>query len=420
MSVTSEIASRNACTRARPCGTRVGVVALAHAADRDHARELALVDLVVEVARRTDELLQVLEPALGLDGPFGLELGEVAALGEHRLERAADTVHRRDLDLVHELEQILAAAECLPRDAGDGRVADGFADRHACAARVRVDLRDRRVADTAPRRVDDALPRHFVVRVHERAHVRERVLDLAPVVELHTAEHAVRDARANEPLFDDAALHVRAVEDRDVAVAVLLVVDETMDLAHDERRFVVLVVTLEAHDRFARALVGPQVLRPARRVVLDDRVGRVEDALRRPVVLVEHDRRGFRERVLELDQVPEVRPAELIYRLIDIADDHDAAVVLGEEVDELELRGVGVLELVDEDVTEAVAVALERFGVFTEQPHREHEQVVEVDGGRFLQAPLVLGVHVGEAALGRARRPSWRTPPGARARSSAR
>ena len=98
--------------------------------------------------------------------------------------------------------------------------------------------------------------------------------------------------------------------------------------------------------------------------------------------------------------------------LIDVADDHDAAVVGGEEAHELELRGVGVLELVDEDVPEAVAVALERFGVLAEQPHREHEQIVEVDGRRFLQPALVLGVHVGEPPLGRRRRPSWRTRPG--------
>ena len=85
--------------------------------------------------------------------------------------------------------------------------------------------------------------------------------------------------------------------------------------------------------------------------------------------------------------------------LIDVADDHDAAVVLGEEAHELALRGVGVLELVDEDVAEPVAVALECFGVLAEQAHREHEQVVEVDGRRFLQAALVLGVHLGETAL---------------------
>ena len=89
-----------------------------------------------------------------------------------------------------------------------------------------------------------------------------------------------------------------------------------MDLAHDERGFVVLVVALEADDRLARALVGPEMLRPVRRVVLDHRVRGVEDALRRPVVLVEHDRDRVGERLLELQQVPEVRAAELVDRVV--------------------------------------------------------------------------------------------------------
>ena len=46
----------------------------------------------------------------------------------------------------------------------------------------------------------------------------------------------------------------------------------------------------------------------------------------------------------------------------------------------------------------------QRVGVLAEQPHREHEQVVEVDGRRLGQPPLVLGVHLGDAALGRADR----------------
>ena len=71
--------------------------------------QLALVDLVVEVARRADELLQVLEAALRLDRALRFELGEVAALGQHRFERAPDTVGRGHLDFAHELEQVLAA-----------------------------------------------------------------------------------------------------------------------------------------------------------------------------------------------------------------------------------------------------------------------------------------------------------------------
>ena len=41
-------------------------------------------------------------------------------------------------------------------------------------------------------------------------------------------------------------------------------VDEAVDLAHDERGFVVLVVALVADDQLAVALLGPEVLRPVR------------------------------------------------------------------------------------------------------------------------------------------------------------
>ena len=60
--------------------------------------EVALVDLLVELARRADELLQVLDAALRLDRAFGFELGEVAALRQHRFERGADTLRAFLLD----------------------------------------------------------------------------------------------------------------------------------------------------------------------------------------------------------------------------------------------------------------------------------------------------------------------------------
>ena len=76
----------------------------------------------------------------------------------------------------------------------------------------------------------------------------------------------------------------------------------------------------------------------------------------------------------------------------------------GEHLDELPLGEVGVLELVDEHVEEALLPTGEHVGVLAEQPHREHEQVVEVDGRRVEQAPLVLGVDGGEHLLGRRHR----------------
>ena len=60
---------------------------------------------------------------------------------------------------------------------------------------------------------------------------------------------------------------------------------------------------------------------------------------------------------------------------------------------------VRVLVLVDEDVAERLAPALERLGEALEDLHREHEQVVEVDGVRGVEAPLVQLVRLGDGLI---------------------
>ena len=85
--------------------------------------------------------------------------------------------------------------------------------------------------------------------------------------------------------------------------------------------------------------------------------------------------------------------------MIGVAHDADVLVAAGEEQDDLVLGLVGVLVLVDEDVFETLAVALEHVGVLAEQAHDVGEQVVEVHRAGLLEARLVLAEHVGVLAV---------------------
>ena len=71
-----------------------------------------------------------------------------------------------------------------------------------------------------------------------------------------------------------------------------------------------------------------------------------------------------------------------------------------EQPHELPLRGVRVLELVDEDVPEALPPPREHVGMLAEQAHRQQQQVVEVGGRRVEQPPLVLAVDLRDAPVG--------------------
>jgi hypothetical protein len=85
-----------------------------------------------------------------------------------------------------------------------------------------------------------------------------------------------------------------------------------LDLAGDVAGLGVLVLELADMDGVALALVRPEVLGLLLAVVGDDRVGRVEDGLCRAVVLLELHHLGVRVIPLELQDVPDVGPAEAV------------------------------------------------------------------------------------------------------------
>ena len=66
--------------------------------------------------------------------------------------------------------------------------------------------------------------------------------------------------------------------------------------------------------------------------------------------------------------------------LVRVADHHDVAVLAREQPDDLPLRAVRVLELIDQHVSEPVPPPLERIRVLAKQPNHQQQQVVEVHG----------------------------------------
>src|SRR5215210_5384343 len=120
-------------------------------------------------------------------------------------------------------------------------------------------------------------------------------------------------------------------------------------------------------------------LQAIRVVEPDEPVRRVKDRRERPVVATQHDRSRRPVAVLELEDVADGGAAKLVDGLIVVADDGDVAMRLREQCDELRLRAIGVLELVDEDVAEAALKLLPNRWRIADEPQRERDLVAEVD-----------------------------------------
>ena len=189
-------------------------------------------------------------------------------------------------------------------------------------------------------------------------------------------------------LFRHAALRVCAVQDGHLLVLHALGV-QAQDLPADKAGLALLVRQGRDQDRLALAPLGPKALALPARVVGDDGVGRLEDAVGGAVVLLELYRVAVLVVLLKVEDVADVRAAPAVDGLVVVA--HDAQVVLprGQGVDELVLHAVGVLVLVHQDVFEQLLVARQHVRGVAQQDVGLQEQVVEVHRAVALAALAV-------------------------------
>ena len=174
---------------------------------------------LLELGRHRLQLAEVLDAGLVLRVAGGLQLGEVAALG-----RGSASTSSAGVEVSHQLAQLVEqrdeVLDLVERAGGDaGRLVgppQRLPERDALAARERLDARLGAVADAALGDVEDAPQAHGVLGVGEDPQVGEQVADLLALVEAHAADDLVRQADADEDLFEHTRLRVGAVEDRDV------------------------------------------------------------------------------------------------------------------------------------------------------------------------------------------------------------
>ena len=354
------------------------------------------------------QLGKVLDAGLVLGIMRGLELREVAGLLQGGLQHG-----RRARAGLHEgaqvREQLREGDDLRLRPGGQSRDVRGAVQRgpegDALALSERLDRLLGSVSDPALGDIEDTAHRHVVIGIGDRAEVGDRIPDLAPLVEAHAPDDGVGQAHPDEDLLQGPGLGVGPVEDGYIRGSHACVIDERVDLICDEAGLIVLVVRDIGDDRRTRSGISPQALGPSAAVARDHTVGRIENGLRRPVVLLEEHRLGIGIVALELLDIANRRAAEGVDGLIGIADHaqlsrrHAVTAVADELADEDVLGVIGVLVLVDEDVTESAAVVLGHVREELEQRHGRPDEVVEVERIGAAQASLVLGVGLGEHAV---------------------
>ena len=209
------------------------------------------------------------------------------------------------------------------------------------------------------RRGEDAGARDVVEGLGDQPQISQHVFHQRMIEDREFADDE-RNFLAGELLDEYVAVGVLAVEHREIAPFAPRRV-QALEFAGDPAGFVFFGFQFDDADFFAFFLVRAQNFLGKVRahcVLRDDLCRYAEDIRRRAVIL--HQRDAEFRRVLafapageafqEKLEAAERSAAEAVDGLVIVADGHDVSFVAREEFQQAELRDVGVLKFVDEDI----------------------------------------------------------------------
>mmetsp|Transcript_47510 Transcript_47510/g.148644 ORF Transcript_47510/g.148644 Transcript_47510/m.148644 type:complete len:288 (+) Transcript_47510:931-1794(+) len=248
-------------------------------------------------------------------------------------------------------------------------------------SRILRHLLDRLRADPSRWNVDDPCEGCGIVGVRDHSQVRQYVLNLLPLVEPHGSEDRVWNPIPHEHFLQHTALLIRPVHHSDLLESSWhhSALYQALCFFGDVDSFVGIIDGFMQKDLGAGTCGGGHVLSYPVLVLLDDSLSGGDDGVGAPVIVLQDDLSCI-EIPTEAIHIGEVSTPPSVDALICVPDHKDRAALRrrGEKSDELVLRKVGVLPLVDEDVPPGRPDSLQHLTVGLEQANSLQQDVVEI------------------------------------------
>ena len=233
--------------------------------------------------------------------------------------------------------------------------------------------------DAALWNVDDPLRADVIPSVVNGSKITEDIPHLHAVIEIMSADDVVGNAFHDKLILQKTRLGIGPVQDGKVLVGKSVVLSKpSSDILRNKGRFVCTARKLAKMNPAALAVIGPELFLLAGGVVRNHRIGCVQNILRRPVILLQPNHIGIRIDLLKIQNIPDIRSAEFVNRLIVVSHDAEVSGACCQHPHNFELRLVGILVLIHHDVTEPVLIIPENILSGRKQLHRLHQKIVKI------------------------------------------
>ena len=336
---------------------------------------------VNEIGNTVKELLHVLLTRLTFDTVIGIELGKHTALLQHKtchlngilaLGIAGKALNHCGKELQFG-ERGLRHIERWLHRVGNDAPETGLA-LHCSLLHLLQGL----VTDATRREVYYTFEGLLIVAVAYQAEIGNHILNLLALIEREATEDAVGIGAFPERLLEYTRLRIGAVQDCEITVLQSLGTAQLGNLVCHDLALLEVRVCRAEQQRVAVSTVREDRLLYLLAVTLNEAVGSLDNHLCRAVVLLELEYLRSLITLGKAEDIADIGTAERVDALRIVTHHAYCLTCLGQLPHDTALDIVGILELIDKQVSEAVDITVEHLGEILEKTVCIHQQVVKV------------------------------------------
>ena len=203
-----------------------------------------------------------------------------------------------------------------------------------------------------------------------QAQIRDNILNFLALIKFSAAHHGVGHATFNEYFFKHAGLGIGTIQHGHVAQLCALLELQLLHALNNKARFIAFIHRLIIGNLRAHAIIGPQILRLAARVIFNHRIGSIQNHLCAAVVLLQLHQLGLGIILFKVQNIANIRPAPAVNALVRIAHHAQIAVLAGQKLCQKILHMVGILILVHHDVIKFILIFFPCLGNLLQEAQR--------------------------------------------------
>ena len=226
--------------------------------------------------------------------------------------------------------------------------------------------------------IDNPAHRQIIPPIFYGTKISQQILDLPSGIKVYSAYHLIRNVRGDKALLKHTGLCVSSIENSTILVGSPLLLDLFLDRCRNIIRLVICIIKLLTGNLFPLRIFCPECLVLPPYIVMNHRIGRIQNIGSRTIILLQFDDRRIWKLTFKIQNILNIGSPELVDGLVVVPHDTQIPILGRQNPDQMELYCIRVLILVHHNIAKPLLVVIQHIRLSLKQLYCPHQKVIKI------------------------------------------